>query len=230
MPCTPIRSLYLLPLLVAIFASQAFAKSGSLPNTSDNVVWFGLGSGVTTFYDPKDQFATDGSLLGSLGIEGRLFKSRFLATLSANGMLTSGKQMDYHFTDDTNTVYADPNIHWAAAAVYYCLGLKIRLIDQKYFAFYVDGGGLIGSLALTYNTKDSDTLTAIGTKAQTGQSNIYLSGNYIESGFDFKPFATTGLRLAARLTTVRSRTIHALDEGSVKWQDAHGYVAFIKGI
>lgn len=215
-------------LSLTLFSNFCLAASKSPAKFADRA-FVGFGAGAMTFYDPPAQFDADGSVVGMAGIEGRLFKSSFLATFGVTGTLFAGERMDYEFKGTDGVDYADEEMNWSGTSNYLYLGLKYRLVDASGISLYAEGGGLIGTISLTYDTVTSDVAGAGDTYA-TAQKEIYISGNYIEAGLDLMPLDEFGVRLGFRLATIKSRTIHAIGEHDVKWQEAHGFIAIIREI
>ena len=214
-------------LLFALFVGAASAKAQNLLAISG--VQGSAGVGFTEFnvQSPKSDIRFDrGFYLTAAGEKGFNVANLYL-TISLGYMDAKGTaKYDYSNLSSSNH-YQVNDVAFRARMIELGLGLKMKLIDNYWFRPYIEGGGIGSWNQLNYTSK-SQEMAAFGSDYKT-EDTMVGSGYYGEAGIEAQFSERFGVKLAARLSQMKTRSVETLGEQKLKYQGQTFYLSALLG-
>ena len=188
--------------------------------------YVGGGAGSVTVKDPELGFRPKSNIYGLLGIEVSLFGSPLFIDIGAEGFLGSG-ELAYDYTGTDSVHYTDPAVKYITSSASFTAGLKLRIINAKYFRFYVEGGGTWGAQSLRFETTGT-TLPSQGTKYLDSVSNVGIRGHFADAGIEIG--SSQALRIGGRYHSLTSDAILPFNNTKTSFTDLIGYLGISAGL
>jgi hypothetical protein len=212
-------------IVIFLCASTATGKESSSKTfgKGNGLGWVGVGAGNANVGEPHEFVDAKNMVVGLIGGEAKLIGPIY-GVITVGGTIGMGTiKYDYRGVDFVR--YQAKDVDYTLTTSEATLGLKLRLIDAAVFHFYVEGGGMVATSQISYNTVPT-TLATQGAKYQKDQKEIGNIGYYGETGIDIM-FGKMGLRAAGRFSSNSTKNIDAIGYERMRYNYIYGYLALL---
>jgi hypothetical protein len=213
------RLLLTICLLNAVSFS-AYAKGDS--KKKPGMVYLAAGPGIATIDPPKGIVDVNTAAMGEIGGTFDLLGPVVAGDVAAYGSVASGS-LKYDFTDENDVDYSGNDVDFNFSRGGLRVGLLFRVVNAKFFRFYIGGGGLYAKGKYEYSAEDNSQITGAGSNYEKSQKDITEYGYYGDAGFDIVFYKGAGIRFGARATNTKSDAVNALAKSKPTYKEGYAY-------